>query len=117
MVPPAKEGSNLRKGGVKQLAAEVHRELPGNSYVLCATLGGEVGWSNRKVVADGVLDCFHGDGVLRACEEIVENLLGEVDRDGRFLEGCIRPESHKGSLEFSDVGVDMSCKEGCNLVG
>ena len=76
-----KPGTYLRIAGIREVAAEIHGDLPGNGDLLVLSLGLHVRDLDRKESSHLLLYRLYIDGLLIAMDHILEHLFGKVQGD------------------------------------
>ena len=109
MVPAAEKVANLGQGGIGQLAAEIHGNLPWQGKALVALAGIEVFDADLEVGDDYLADNLQRDflgGILR--KNILEGFCHQLGRNAAAAQGRVGDDSGKRALQLPDVVVDAS---------
>ena len=102
VVAPAERAPDRRQRRRRQLAAEVHRDLPRVHEDLRPPGGAEVGLAHTEGLAHELLDSLDGDGRVPGIE-VVQHLARELERDRPPRQRREREHPCQRALELADV--------------
>ena len=99
-----------RVGLVQLIAAQVHGDLARDDDLLRTAAAEELILFDAVVLADSIDD--EVDGKLLPVVEgdlVLQRILGEGERDRLFLDLREGDELIESPLQFTDIGIDMTC--------
>ena len=112
VVAVAELGADLGQREVGELAAQVHRDLPGHHQVPAAARAGELVDREPEVRRGLGDDQRRGDlGLAALGDQVLEHDLGQGHVDLLAVEVGERRDPDQGTLELADVGLDLAGDE------
>ena len=93
---------------MRELAGEVHGDLPRECDGLGTPLGAHVGELDAEEVGGLPLDLLDGDDFLFFAPEIREDFLGEIGIHVASAQGAEGDHAGEGALDLADIGFDAT---------
>src|SRR5260221_12826890 len=107
VVAVAERITDVRKAHLCEVLCHRHCKLPGPGGVATALFRVHVRYLDLVVLGDGLLDVVDRDLPVLCGQEVLECLLGRVERDVPAVEARISDDALQRSFQFAHVRADM----------